>query len=161
VLLAKSKQNLKRLNFSCDDMMHTRPEGPAQCGEGGVLTYLDGLNLSVQNIGWRVDLSGTIFNMSSLIRANFSGSSLIGTSFIRAHLNEAKFVQAELVNAQFQRAHAPKINLEKALLSRANLSNANCYHHLSRIAIDGVTLCRILVELLARTTFGSSSRVPT
>jgi len=123
-LLAVSGQDLKRINVSCKEMTYGRPEGHTKCGEDGVLTYLDGLNLSVQNIGRRVDLSGSILDKSSFTGADFSGVILPAASFRGARLNAAKFVKAQLTKAQFQEAYASKINLEAAILTGALLNDA-------------------------------------
>jgi len=124
VLLAVKGQDLKKINVSCKDMMHTRPGGPAQCEEGEVLTYLDGLNLSVQKIGRVVDLYGANFNRVSLTRSDFSGGNLLSASFAGAHMDGAKFIGANLMFVLFEGAYGSKINLEAAILTGALLNDA-------------------------------------
>jgi len=123
-VLAVKGQDLKKINVSCENMMYERPGGQALCEEGEVLTYLDGLNLSVQKIGRVVDLYGANFSGGSLVESNFSGGDLLRALFAGARMDGAKFIEANLTLVLFEGAYALKINLERASLVDAELSNA-------------------------------------
>lgn len=111
---------------------------PRQLDTQGLLSaYMKGrrdfalYNLSMLNLQG-VDLSGTNFHSSQLVKTNLQGANLYNSNFVQASLNRANLKDANLSKAYLTHANLEGADLRSSDLSYACLNNAN---------LQGANLC--------------------
>lgn len=99
------------------------------------LTYLQGLNLSKNNMGEIIDLSESNFNETYLYNAHFcdtiiqqaqfNGSYLQGTKFNQSDLSYTKFNGSDLYNVTFHKSNLQKAQFHGSLLTNVDFNQSD------------------------------------